>query len=187
MIEGLSRSGECYNEAIDSLRARYDHPRLIHQTHVKKIMEATALKDSSGRELRRLHETVQQHIQALKAMGHDPPGPFVTLLIELKLDTTTMFEWQRYTQDSTDVPHYQKLLDFINLRAQACEAAATEPKRNEERSNKRVPTSTKSVASFTASTSEPTVTPCIVCKTEKHPLYACPQFKSFPHDKKVSL
>ena len=80
-------------------------------------------------------------------MGHEPPGPFVTLLIELKLDTTTMFEWQRYTQDSTDVPHYQKLLDFINLRAQACEASTTEPKkvpRNEEHSTKRVTASTKS-------------------------------------------
>ena len=93
VIEGLSRSGECYKEAIDSLKARYDRPRLIHQTHVKKIMEATLLKDGSGCELRRLHDTVQQHVRALKAMGHDPPGTFVTSLIELKLDTTTMFEW----------------------------------------------------------------------------------------------
>ena len=81
---------------------------------MKKIMEATALKDGSGRELRHLHNTVQQHIQGLKAMGHDPPGSFVTLLIELKLDATTMFEWQWYTQDSANVPHYQKLLYFIS-------------------------------------------------------------------------
>ena len=80
-------------------------------------MEAAALKDGGGRELRRLHDTIQQHLRALKAMGHDPPGPFVTSLIELKLDATTIFEWQRYTQDAADVPHYQKLLDFINLRA----------------------------------------------------------------------
>ena len=189
MIEGLSRSGECYKEAIDSLKARYDRPRLIHQTHVKKIIEATTLKDGSGRELRRLHDTVQQHLRALKAMGHEPPGPFVTSLIELKLDTTTMFEWQRYTQDSADMPHYQKLLDFINLRAQACEASTTEPKkspRNEERSTRRVPSSTRSVASFAAGASDPTVSLCVVCKTEKHPLYACTQFKSFSHDKKVS-
>ena len=81
----------------------------------EEIMEATALKDGSGCELHCLHDTVQHHIQALKAMGHDYSGPFVTSLIELKLDTTIMFEWQRYTQDSADVPPYQKLLDFINL------------------------------------------------------------------------
>ena len=83
VIEGLSRSGDCYKEAIDSLKTKYDRPRLIHQTHVKKIIEAATLKDSSGRELCRLHNTVQQHIRALKAMGHEPPGPFVTSLIKL--------------------------------------------------------------------------------------------------------
>ena len=49
VIKGLSRSGDCYKEAIDSLKTRYDRPRLIHQTHVKKIIEAAALKDGSGR------------------------------------------------------------------------------------------------------------------------------------------
>ena len=57
-IEGLSRSGEHYAEAIESLQLRYDRPRLIHQTHVKMILEATPLKDGNGRELRRLHDTV---------------------------------------------------------------------------------------------------------------------------------
>ena len=179
VIEGLSRSGDCYKEAIDSLKTRYDHPWLIHQTHVKKIIEAPSLKDGSGRELHRLDDTVQQHIRALKATGHEPPGPFVTSLIELKLDTTTMFKWQRYTQDSTDVPHYQKLLDFINLRAQSCKALTTEPKKvpqNEERSTKRVTASIKSIALFTASSHNSTVSSCIICKTDRHPLYPCTQF-----------
>ena len=35
-IEGLSRSSECYTEAIE---ARSNRPRLIHQTHVLMIME----------------------------------------------------------------------------------------------------------------------------------------------------
>ncbi len=65
---GLSQSGDQYLEAIASLKARYDRPRLIHQTHVQKICEAPSLKDGSGKELRRLHDTVQQHLRALKAM-----------------------------------------------------------------------------------------------------------------------
>ena len=39
VIEGLSRSGYQYAEAIMCLKSRYDCPRLIHQTHVKKIVE----------------------------------------------------------------------------------------------------------------------------------------------------
>ena len=41
----------------------------------------------------------------------------------MKLDSTTMFEWQRHSQDHTDIPDYQELLDFLNLRAQAAEAS----------------------------------------------------------------
>ncbi len=47
VIEGLSRSGEHYAEALECLQARYDRPRLIHQTHVRMILEAPGLKDGS--------------------------------------------------------------------------------------------------------------------------------------------
>ena len=66
------------------------------------------------------HDMVQQHIWALKAMEHEP---FLTSPIEFKLDSTMMFEWQRLTQDSIDIPHFQNLLHFINLCAQACKAS----------------------------------------------------------------
>ena len=69
-IEGLSRSGEHYKEAVECLRSRFDRPRLIHQAHVRKIIEAPSLRDGSGKDLRRFHDTMQQHLRALKAMGH---------------------------------------------------------------------------------------------------------------------
>ena len=56
VIEGLSQSGDQYAEAIMCLKCRYDRPRLIHQTHVKKIVEIAPLKEGSGKELRYLHE-----------------------------------------------------------------------------------------------------------------------------------
>ena len=119
VIEGLSRSGECYSEAVKCLQTRYNKPHLIHQTHVKMILEAPQLTEGNGKELRRLHDVVQQHLRALKAMDCEPPGQFVTSILELKLDQNTMFEWQKHSQDS--VPHYNDLLGFINLRAQASE------------------------------------------------------------------
>ena len=115
VIEGLSRSGEHYTEAVKCLTSRYDRPRLIHQTHVKMILEAPSLKKGTGKELRRLHNTVQQHLCALKAMDYEPSGPFITSMLELKLDPNTMFEWQKHSQSSTAVPHYQDLLEFVNL------------------------------------------------------------------------
>ena len=43
-IEGLSRSGEYYAEAIECLKSQYDRPQLIHQTHVRMILEVPALR-----------------------------------------------------------------------------------------------------------------------------------------------
>ena len=78
VIEGLSRTGEHYNEAIECLQTRFDRPRLIHQAHVRKVLDIPNLKDGSGKELRRLHDVAQQHLRALKSMGKEPSGAFIT-------------------------------------------------------------------------------------------------------------
>ena len=36
-----------------------------------------------------------------------------------------MFEWQRHSQSETGVPHYSKLLEFIDYRAQASDSLGT--------------------------------------------------------------
>ena len=131
---------------------------------------------------------MQQHLRALKSMGYEPSGQFITSTLELKLDQSTMFEWQKHSQKSTGVPHYQDLLEFFNLRAEASESSLTDhPKMSwHETSNvKRISTNSGILASFTAS-SEPSSSQCILCKLEKHPLYACPRFRSMTHDEKVS-
>jgi hypothetical protein len=120
-VEGLCRSSDSYSEAIECLKARYDKPRLVHQAHVKHIVDAPPLKEGSGKELRKLHDRIQQHLRALRSMGYEPSSAFITSMLELKLDTATMFEWQRHSQSHSDVPHYQELLEFIDHRAQAAE------------------------------------------------------------------
>ena len=180
VIEGLSQSDDQYLEAIALLKARYDRPRLIHQTHVQKICEAPSLKDGSGKELRRLHDTVQQHLRALKAMDQDPSGAFITSMMELKLDQTTMFEWQKTSQATKSVPHYQAILEFLNLRAQAAETCSTQERKHVRNDSRKPP---RLIPSHIGHVSEVNATVCVVCKTEKHPLYTCPKFKNLPHDK----
>ena len=189
VIEGLSRSGEHYAEAVKCLTSRYDRPRLIHQAHVKMVLEAPPLKEGTGRELRRFHDTIQQHLRALKAMDYEPSAPFITSTLELKLDSNTMFEWQKHSQSSTGVPHYEELLKFIDLRAQAYETSVAESAKRQPRhesSMRKSFASSKPVSLFTNHT-ESTKDQCIACKADKHPLYACAKFKSMPHDQKVSM
>ena len=169
-------------KAIDCLKSRYNHPRLIHQTHVKMILDATPLKDGTGKELRRSHDTAQ-HLRALKSVDYKSSGPFITSIIELKLNANTRFEWRRHSQSHSEVPPYQDLLEFLNLRAQASEASTSEHSKKSSRGDKSYPL-TRPVASYTSNMMDP-VRNCVVCK-EKQPLHACPKFKSLSHDKMLS-
>ncbi len=45
----------------------------------------------------------------------------------------TMFEWQKHSQSHNEVPHYQDLLDFIDLRAQVSETSIADQTRSSNR------------------------------------------------------
>ena len=62
-------------------------------------------------------------------MGCEPSGPFITSILELKLDANISFEWQKYSQDLSDFSHYGDMLTFLNLRAQASEASTPDLKK----------------------------------------------------------
>ncbi len=89
-----------------------------------------------------------------------------------------MFEWQRHSQESTDVPPYKDLLAFINLRAQASESSSDFVKKT-PRSEPYTRKYTNPPRHVAASLNND----CVVCK-EKHPLYLCTKFKSMTHDEK---
>ena len=96
-----------------------------------------------------------------------------------------MFEWQKTSQESDKVPaHYKKLLEFLNLCAQASETCSPNP---QERQNCRSEhkRATRQIAAHPGSVSDSS-TNCVACKTEKHSLYTCPKFKGLPNDKMLS-
>ena len=93
-------------------------------------LQDPVLKEGTGYEFCRLHDTVQQHLRALKAMAYEPSGPFIMSVLELKLDSNTCFEWQKFSQDMSEVLHFEKLLEFLDLRTQASEALPSDTKKH---------------------------------------------------------
>lgn len=177
--EGLSHSGDNYEETVECLKSRYDRPHLIQRTHVQPILDTPPIKDGSGKELRRLHDVVQQHLRALKTLGCDLPGQFITSMVELKLDTDTLFEWQKHTKAEANILRYQALFDFIDVRAQASEASCTTLKKSAPPSRKPASRVAADAATHDANKN------CPVCITEEQPLYACIKFKAMSHDDKL--
>ena len=185
-IEGLTRTADSYAEAISYLKARYDRPRLIYRTHVQKIMNAPSLREGRGMELRRLYDTILQHIRALKTMDGDLTSAFLTSIIELKLDPDTMFEWQKHSQEQKTTPQYEDILGFIDLRAQASETAALGKKQVKvnQTGGGKPHHSGRNVTSF--ATHADSKHHCVLCESERHPLYACPKFKGMVLVEKLS-
>ena len=58
----------------------------------ENCVSAPPPKEGNGKELRKLHDNIQQHVHALKTLVCDLPGTFITSMIELKLDVDTLFE-----------------------------------------------------------------------------------------------
>ena len=126
-------------------------------------------------------------------MDYEPSGQLITSVLELKLDTATMFEWQKHSQSSTEVPHYQDLLEFIDLRAQASETSTVEQAKGSSRTESSLPNKSTipnrpQLTSFITSTSGHTGNNCVACNDcSKHPLYACSKFKALSHKNKLTL
>ena len=146
-------------------------------------MDFPQLKEGTSKEIRKLHDHCTQHLRALNAMDYDPSGPFITSTLELKLDQNTMVEWHKFSQDLKDVPHYDKLLKFLDLRDQATESTFIDGTGNFKKVKRDVPFRShpnSTIASHVTVTNSES-TQCVVCHADKHPLYACPRFKQLSH------
>ena len=150
---------------------------MIHQAHVRRIIDAPPLKDGTGKEIRQLHDLVVQHLRA-----HQGIRPWaLQALYHFTLRDEAGFHdhvWVAMTQqEHLDVSDYQILLDFLNLRTQAAEASS-----DKKQSSKP----TRQVMSL-VSNATPTDGNCLSCKNERYPLYSCSRFCSLPHADKIDL
>ena len=91
IVTGSTSSSLLFEEcvAVDTLHSWFDRPQLVHQAHVQMIVDAPSLKEGTGCEIWKLHDTVQQHLRALRSMDYKPSGAFLTSFLQLKLDSTT--------------------------------------------------------------------------------------------------
>ena len=120
-------------------------------------------------------------------MDCEPSGPFITSVVELKFYTTTIFEWQKHSQDATSVPHQQDLLDFMNLCAKVSETSSSESMKASKGEVRKHFQSSKQITSFTTNTDTFEIQVRVLCKPERHFLFNCNKFKELPHDGKLSV
>ena len=89
VIQGLTQTSESYKEAIKCLKERYDWPWLVHEEHVRIIVDTVPVKNGSDKELCRLYDATIQHYRALKAANNDSFDTVLTVILQQKVDEKT--------------------------------------------------------------------------------------------------
>ena len=163
VIQGLTQTAESYQEAVQCLKDRYNRPRLIHQEHVRSILQVPSMKANNGKELRRLYDLYNQHIRAIKLADYFDLDTFLTIVMELKPDEATRLKWMEFSNDSQATPSHEEM-QYLDLQARHHESVLSE----------RKPHQSTHVHKAYAATVEDS---CVVCSGESHPLASCSRFK----------
>ena len=184
----VSRSGDNYSEAVERLQARFIRPRLIHQTHVRMIMELLPSRMGPARNYvvytTRCNSTfVLSRPWAMSLLVHSSSSYWSSNWTRTPCLSGNNIVRGQLTFLTSPI----KLLEFMNLRAQASETSLSNHKgssRGVNPSDRKSHHPPKPITTFT-SNADPSSN-CILCGTSKHPLYACTTFKSVPHEMMLS-
>lgn len=122
-IKNIETTSDNYNIAWTNLITRYNNKKLLVQTHVKAICDLPTIKSKSSASLRQFSDALNSHLSALKALGQRPDdwGPLLLHIINTKMDTDTISDWEVKTPRDK-LPKVIELLDFLDSRFHILEA-----------------------------------------------------------------
>ena len=169
IISSLRITDANYPIAWQLLKDRYDNTRSIVHAHLQAIWSQSSMKVESGSGLRKLHETNNEHLRALEALGQ-PVNQWSAVLVFCiadKLDAESRKQWQ-LKHPGKNVLRWDDLSKFLDERSRALESGAIKviPQAT-KMSDQREPRHQSYAASMTCSE---------ICDVE-HKLHACPEFK----------
>lgn len=95
-IKCLETTSNNYTVAWQSLITRYNNKKVLVQAHVKAIYDLETVGGDSAKKLRQFADALNGHMRALEALGQEPTnwGPLLIHVISIKLDKTTLKEWE---------------------------------------------------------------------------------------------
>ncbi|XP_036149070.1 uncharacterized protein LOC118647739 [Monomorium pharaonis] len=125
VVNALEISERNYDLTWSLLKERYDNKRIIVQSHVKAMLELTAINKENANGLRQISDGVSRHIRALTALGRpaDKWDDLLIYIISAKLDSVTSREWHASLK-GTELPTLKQFLEFVAHRCQTLEVVS---------------------------------------------------------------
>ncbi|XP_011858178.1 PREDICTED: uncharacterized protein LOC105555746 [Vollenhovia emeryi] len=180
VVSSLEMTGDNYRDAWARLKERYDNKRLI-QNHIKAIFDLPVVKREDGAAIRQVLDGVLKHTRALRALERPIEywGDLLIHVISGKLDIRTIKEWEN-SIESTRVPAFDELVEFLKKRCQTLEAVAKIGKGSKVDSSAQSGNASRIKGCNVAATK----LQCSCCQGN-HSIYACKEFKGLSVDERV--
>lgn len=172
IIQYLPISESNYKTAWELLTKRFDDKRMIATKFIDKLIDLPTIKRANSAQLRDMHDTVRECLEALKNQGIDTTSwsPILIRLITRKWDVETNIKYEYQLEDSTKIQDLEQLMKFLEKRFKCLEtslALSTDTK------NKQPLSQNKPAPQY-----EQRATECWYCKEKDHAIQQCPKFKS---------
>ena len=182
-IGGLSVSGSTYKEAIKLLESRYGQKDNAIASHMEKLYNLPAVKNTDIKRLRDMFDQMETHVRGLKALGvaTEQYDKLLIPLLQPKLPDDIQVEISR--KCGSDAWNLKALMDALRIEIEARERClenvihGKDSVTKEERRVQRPPPTT--AAFYTAERRNIGSTPllCIFCKGQ-HKMSACQTVES---------
>ncbi|XP_011877569.1 PREDICTED: uncharacterized protein LOC105567357, partial [Vollenhovia emeryi] len=181
VVSSLEMTGDNYKDAWDRLSERYENKRLTVQNHIRAIFDLPVVKREDSVVIRQILDGVLKHTRALRSLDRpiDHWGDLLVHIVTSKLDMKSIKEWEN-SIESTRVPTFEELIEFLKKRCQTLEAVSKVGRSNRANANSLQDNVQRSKGCNVAATKFK----CSYCQGD-HSVYSCTDFKSLSVDERV--
>ncbi|XP_077261644.1 heterogeneous nuclear ribonucleoprotein L isoform X3 [Temnothorax americanus] len=123
LISGLPLTGDSLKLSWEMLVDRYENKRLLIQSYLDQLFASSTPVQKNAKALDKLLNTFKKGIKGLQSLGVSQDLGDCVLVYQLsrQLDRQTKEEWETSLGDAREYPRFEKLEQFLTLRARALE------------------------------------------------------------------
>ncbi|KAK2578790.1 hypothetical protein KPH14_012728 [Odynerus spinipes] len=158
LIANIPPAGESLPVAWQLLTTRFENHRLTVKSHLDRVFSLQPVKGRNVKALQHVLNTVNETIQALKALKIAPTSDCVLVhVVTSLLDQDTREQWELTLGDTQDYPKIIQLTSFLATRLRALESVEASSSSASHLSKVNSPKPPKrTIAYHAAQTSQPT-------------------------------
>ena len=125
LIHHLNVTSDNYIVCWDILNQRYNNTKLIFQSYMNTLMSLPVMHQQSVALIKRMHDTAQECLNAIKNLGVDITSwdPIIVYLLTQKLDTASYIDYMESVNNPRELPSLKEYLQYLEAKFTSLESS----------------------------------------------------------------